>query len=148
MAPDAIISALEEQAACYRRLAKLAEVQHEHVQQNQTEALLEVLGRRQAVLDEIGALETRLAPVKRQWAQSAAGLDARLRIRAESLLGEVRALLEQITAADRNDALVLQQRKLNLGRQIGQAAAARQVNRSYASAAYGAESRSSMDTTR
>ena len=37
----------------------------------------------------------------------------------------------------RNDALVLQQRKLNLGRQINQASAARQVNRNYAAAAYG-----------
>ena len=45
-------------------------------------------------------------------------------------------MLEQITAADR-DELVLQQRKLNLGRQIGQTDAARQVNRTYAAAAYG-----------
>ena len=35
------------------------------------------------------------------------------------------------------DALLLQQRKLNLGREISQASSARQLNRSYAAAAYG-----------
>ena len=39
--------------------------------------------------------------------------------------------------ADRNDAMVLQQRKLTLGRQINQASAARTLNRNYAAAAYG-----------
>ena len=34
-------------------------------------------------------------------------------------------------------AIVLQQRKLNLGRQIKAASAAKQVNRTYATAAYG-----------
>jgi hypothetical protein len=52
-------------------------------------------------------------------------------------MGETRRLLEEITAADRNDALILQQRKLNLGKQISQASAAKQVNRNYAAAAYG-----------
>ena len=56
---------------------------------------------------------------------------------AESLLAEIRSLLHQITSADRDDALVLQQRKLNLGKQINQAASARQLNRNYAAAAYG-----------
>ena len=62
---------------------------------------------------------------------------AELRGKADALLAETRRLLEQITTADRNDALVLQQRKLNLGRQINMASAARQVNRKYSAAAYG-----------
>jgi hypothetical protein len=45
-------------------------------------------------------------------------------------------LLEEITVADRNDALILQQRKMNLGHQITQATVGRRVNRSYAAAAY------------
>ena len=69
------------------------------------------------------------------------------RRRAETSLAETRRLLEEITAADRNDALVLQQRKLNLGRQINQASAAKQVNRNYAAAAYGPR-QSRMDISR
>src|SRR5688500_159915 len=137
MVMDSIILALEEQVACYRRLAKLAELQHVHVQQSQTEQLLEVLTSRQAVLDQVAGAERVIGPAKRRWTEFVAGLGAAPRAKAEELLAETRRLLEQITTSDRNDALVLQQRKMNLGRQINQATAARQVNRNYAAAAYG-----------
>jgi hypothetical protein len=137
MPADATIDAIEEQVACYRRLAKLAEIQHEHVQHGRTEELLDVLARRQVVLDEIARLEAVVGPTKRGWTDYVAGLGVDERLRAENALAETRRLLEQITAADRNDALVLQQRKLSLGKQINQASAARQVNRNYAAAAYG-----------
>jgi hypothetical protein len=134
---DPILDALNAQVACYERLAKLAAQQHEHVQQGRTEQLLEVLGRRQEVLDRLGALERVVGPAKRQWTQFLQTLPAAESAEAERLLAETRRLLEGITAADCNDVLVLQQRKLNLGRQINQAASARQVNRNYAAAAYG-----------
>ena len=134
---DSVIDALGEQVTCYQRLAKLAEIQHEHVEQSRTEQLLEVLERRQEVLTEVGKLEQTIATAKRRWGEYLRGLDAGRRTMAEKLLAETRRLLEEITAADRNDALILQQRKLNLGRQINQAQTARQVNRTYAAAAYG-----------
>lgn len=147
MGKDPVIQALEQQVDCYRRLAKLAEVQHEHVQREQIEELLEVLGRRQEVLEQITSLERVLAPVKKQWGGYAGKWNGAERARAEAMLSETRVLLEQITTADRNDALVLQQRKINLGQQINQAAAAKQVNRNYAAAAYGAR-RPSVDFQR
>jgi hypothetical protein len=134
---DQVVTALGEQLGCYRRLAKLAEMQHEHVQQGQTDQLLDVLVRRQEVLDRIAALEKYVAPARHRWREFVETLPADERGQAESSLSQARDLLEQITAADRNDALVLQQRKINLGRQISQAATARQVNRTYAAAAYG-----------
>lgn len=135
---DAVIKALEEQVEWYRRLAKLAELQHVYVQNEQTEELLNVLGRRQEVLNEVARLEQAIGPARREWSAYAGGLPPAERSRAEVALAETRRLLQEITTADRNDALVLQQRKLNLGKQINQAAAARQVNRNYAAAAYGA----------
>jgi hypothetical protein len=134
---DPILAALDEQVGCYRKLAKLAEAQHEYVQQSQTEKLLEVLRRRQEVLDRIAGFEKTVAPAKREWPQYRERLAPSLRDKAEALLAETRRLLEQITTADRNDAIVLQQRKLNLGRQINKQSAARNVNRTYAAAAYG-----------
>jgi hypothetical protein len=132
-----IIDALNGQVECYLRLTKLGELQHEHVQQGRTEQLLEVLAHRQQVLDQLSALERVVAPAKRQWAEFVETLPAPGRGEAERLLAETRRLLEGITAADCNDVLVLQQRKLNVGRQISQAASARHVNRNYAAAAYG-----------
>jgi len=143
---DTVIQALRDQVACYQRLAKLAELQHEHVQQSQTEALLEILARRQEVLDQVHRLEQIIVTAKRRWGDYVVGLRSDERALAEKLLAETRRLLEEITAADRNDALILQQRKLNLGKQINQASAARQVNRNYAAAAYGTKV-SRMDVT-
>jgi hypothetical protein len=137
MLSDPVIMALQEQVGCYQRLAKLAELQHEHVQQSQTEALLEILTRRQEVLDQVGRLERTIAAAKRRWGDYVGGLRSEPRAQAEKLLAETKRLLEEITTADRNDALILQQRKLNLGKMISQASAARQVNRNYGTAAYG-----------
>jgi len=137
MTNDPVITALEDQVTCYRRLAKLAEIQHEHVQNSATDQLLDVLTRRQEVLDQVADLEQIISPAKRQWGDYIGKLAADVRSSAEGLLAETRRLLEQITTADRNDAMVLQQRKLNLGRQINQATAARVTNRNYATAAYG-----------
>jgi hypothetical protein len=138
MSADSIIQTLAEQLACYRKLAKLAQTQHEHVRQGRTEELLDVLKSRQQVLDQVSAHESVIGPVKRRWNDYASTLEESDRQLAESLLAEAKYLLEQITGADRDDALVLQQRKLSLGKQINQAASARQVNRRYAAAAYGA----------
>jgi hypothetical protein len=138
MTTDQLILALEEQVDCYRRLAKLAEVQHEHVTHSHTEGLLEVLARRQEVLTQLNRLEAIVSPAKKQWGEYVGGMDEDRRAAAEALLLETRRLLQQITESDQRDALVLQQRKLNLGKQIQQASSARQVNRNYAAAAYGA----------
>ena len=51
MCDEPVINALVEQVECYRQLARLAGQQHTHVQQGQTEQLLDVLRRRQEVLD-------------------------------------------------------------------------------------------------
>src|SRR6476659_7905812 len=118
---DSVITALQQQLDCYRRLAKLAAVQHEHVQQSRTEQLLDVLQARQAVLDQLARLNTVIAPAKERWGEFLARLEPAQRDRAEAMVAESRGLLEQIVASDRNDALVLQQRKLDLGREINQA---------------------------
>src|SRR3954469_25872137 len=144
---DEVVQALEDQVACYQRLAKLAELQHVHVQQEQIEALLSVMQSRQVVLDQITQLDTAIAPAKRDWVGFVGRIDSGQRARAEGLLAETRRLLEEITLADQNDALVLQQRKLNVGKQINQATAAKKVNRNYAAAAYGTP-QSRMDLQR
>ena len=134
---DPVITALHEQVGCYERLAKLAELQHEHVQQSATEALLDILTRRQEVLNQVSRLEQIIAVAKKRWGDYVTTLRSDQRVQAEKLLAETKRLLEEITTADRNDALILQQRKLNLGKQINQHTTARQVNRNYATAAYG-----------
>jgi hypothetical protein len=142
-----VISALHEQVESYRRLAKLAEIQHEHVQSGQAEALLDVLRMRQTELDRIGELDATISAVRKDWQAWMDGIDGAPRQAAQRLLEETRQLLATITTADRNDAMVLQQRKLVLGREIKQASSATAVNRKYVTAAYGKPA-ARMDVTR
>lgn len=137
MSEQAVLDALTEQVECCRRLAKLSRIQHEHISHGRVEQLLDVLQSRQDVLAQMSACETLLAPARQRWNEFLDELDPADRARADSLLSESRELLETITSADRDDALVLQQRKLNLGREIRQTGAARQINRMYGVAAYG-----------
>lgn len=131
-----VLTALAAQLDRYRKLSKLADAQREHVQSGRTELLLEILGRRQEMLEHINALEQTVAPAKRRWGDFLTELDEPSRQSAEAMVAEARSLLEVITSSDRNDTLVLQQRKLNIGRQIRQAATGRAVNKSYGAAAY------------
>jgi flagellar biosynthesis/type III secretory pathway chaperone len=134
-----MLALLEQQLGCYRNLAKLAMVQHSHVQDSRTEDLLKVLGQRQELLDQLADLEQLIGPIRKQWNDFMSGLTDDNRAEAERMVGQSRKFLEEITTSDRNDALVLQQRKLNLGRDINQATAARKFNRNYAVAAYGSK---------
>ena len=134
---DPVLDALGEQVGCYRRLAKLAQIQHEHVRQSRTEQLLDVLQSRARLIEQMSHYDRIVAPARQRWNEYLAELDPDSRARAESLLGETRFLLEQITSADRDDALLLQQQKLNLGKQIHKTSSARQINRTYGIAAYG-----------
>ena len=146
MNQDPVIAALEQQVDCYRKLARLAELQHVYVQQSQTEELLKVLQSRQVVLDQIADLEQTISPAKARWSEYLTEMDDGADS-AKAMVAETKKLLEEITTSDRNDAMVLQQRKLNLGKQIGQATAARNTNRTYAAAAYG-KPQNRMDISR
>lgn len=129
--------ALEQQLNCYRKLLKLAGLQRGYIEQNQTDALIAILQERQASLTEISALEQIVGPIKRAWGEQSASFDKATRAACQTAFTEARALLQQITQSDQDDVLLLQQRKLNVGKQLQQTKNARQVNRTYAAAAYG-----------
>lgn len=137
MNSETFIPALQTQLECYRKLARLTEMQRQYVRDVRTDLLLELLQQRQVVLEELAKSETVVAPLRREWTTRGQDFSADDRTLAEGLFAETRSLLEQITLSDREDVLVLQQQKLNLGRQINQARSAGQVNRQYAATAYG-----------
>ena len=137
LSTEEFTAALGEQVSCYRRLRRLSGAQHAFVEQGQTDELLQILQGRQRELERITEIEARIRPLKRDWPSVSASLAQEQKRVAEELLAESRSLLAEITAADQDDALVLQQRKLSIGRQLQQANAGRAVNKSYAAAAYG-----------
>jgi hypothetical protein len=127
---------LTRQLGCYRQLSRLCDLQRQYVQQNQTDELLTVLEQRGELLQQISELETEVAPMKRNWSEFSSRLTEQDRRRASQMLAETRELLIQITQADQDDVLLLQQRKLNIGKQIVATTQAKAVGRKYAAAAY------------
>ncbi len=134
--PATLILVLQKLVELYDKLLKLAELQHVHVAGEQTDELLEVLQLREQVVTQITGIESKLKAVRQQWPTISAGFPEADRALAESLFGQTRELLERVTAADQDDALLLQQRKLSVGRQLTQARDGRRVNQNYAASAY------------
>ena len=58
MSAQATLDALTEQVECCQKLAKLAQMQHEHISHGRVEQLLEVLKSRQQVVEQMSACES------------------------------------------------------------------------------------------
>lgn len=139
------LEALQQQLACYQRLLKLSDLQRTHVRHNRTDDLLKVLEARSHILTEIGELEATVSPLKRDWAVHSFTMKPDVRERAAAMLAEAKGLLLQITQADMDDVLVLQQRKLTVGKQITQNSTAKRVNTRYAGNAYASAAGSKLN---
>lgn len=139
-----LVEAIEQQASLYARLYELAERQHECVRQDRQDELLDVLEQRGRVVEQIAITERLLRPVRQRWADIAAKLDEDSRRRAESAFSGSRELLARITAADQDDVLVLQQRKLNIGRELRATHSQHRIATRYAASAYAAPSRTDI----
>ncbi len=139
------LSSLTQQLACYRQLARLCELQRQYVEQNQTDELLSVLEQRGGLLQQIAELESHVAPLKRNWSEISATMSDTDRSTAAEMLAETKSLLMQITQADQDDVLLLQQRKLNVGKQIAATSQAKVVNHRYAASAYGSNQGSRLN---
>lgn len=137
MTAEAIAAALDRQLGCYRKLLKLSELQRGYIEQNQTDALIVVLQERQAVLTDIATWEETVGPLKREWNERSPEFDEATRAAFQANFADARALLQRITQADQDDVLLLQQKKLSVGKQLRQTTDARQINRNYAASAYG-----------
>lgn len=131
----------------YGKLLRLCELQHTLIAQERTDDLMVVLEKRQAIVDALGAIEARLKPVKQDWHSVALTIDTPVRSDLEAKFAMSRDLLMQITQADQDDALVLQQRKISVGQQLRQTTSGRVMNQRYGAAAY-VTSGARMDVSR
>ena len=144
-APQAALAALSLQLDCYRQLLPLSRAQSEHIGSRETDKLLQVLTRREALTLAAAEAEEALGPIKRDWPESAAGWTAAEREAAGALFRQCRDLLGEITRQDELDAAALRaclaltanaRARADMDSRI-----VRKINQRYASAAYGAPAR-------
>lgn len=99
---------LDRQLALYQRLDALSLEQGEHIRAARTDSLLGVLGQRQTLIDELGALNEEVAPFVRQWDRIAGTLPERHRAALRERFASVAALVDQIAARDEADRRTLE----------------------------------------
>jgi hypothetical protein len=128
--------AVAAQLGHYRKLRALARLQRQAVRDGDERKLLAVLADRQEVVDAALALEPDLAAAKRAVPNVPKPIADGLR--------EIRDLLAAITEGDQQDALLMQQRKAGIGRELRKNIKVGGATRAYAAAAY---ARRSVDVT-
>jgi hypothetical protein len=131
MAANELLALLDKQLALYQKLNAMAGRQHALVSEEDPAALLALLAERQRLLDELAGLDTKIAPVRREWDRISPTLPVSARRRAKAAFQESRRLLEGIIASDRKDTELLEGRKVNVQAALQTIGAAQQAQAAY-----------------
>ena len=138
---NVVRAALRDQLDCYQKLQALSAEQSRHVFAGDTDALLDVLARREAITAAAGDLEVSLAPVKADFETATARWLDSDRSEVAAIFGQVRDLLEALTKQDEKDAAALRAQSARTGAELRRLDAGdrsvRRINQRYAAAAYG-----------
>ena len=128
---------LTEQCALCRELAGLGERQRSLIAADQAEELLQVLGRRQGVIERLGALSDRMRPYQQNWPQVRAGLSQEVGRRVDEMVSEVNSHLSSILDGDKADAELLASRRQAAGANVSRLKATRLAGAAYAASQQG-----------
>lgn len=99
---------LADQREVCLQLEQLSGRQGEQIRSGDTEALMQVLGERQELINRLGELNTEIEPYRREWAGFMGRLAAPERARMEAATLELRELVDRIWARDEEDRLALE----------------------------------------
>lgn len=102
---------IEEQRGLYERLDGLSARQSSLIREDDTDALLGVLGERQAIIDRLGALTEEFAPFRAQWRELMGQLDERSRDAFNRQIDELAARINAIAQRDERDREALDERR-------------------------------------
>lgn len=133
---DIFAAELSQQLSLYEQLLRLCDLQRDYIASERVDDLLGLLSQREVILQEASAIEARILPLKQRWKEVAVRLDAAKRGEVEVVLRKIRETLGKITSSDADDAMVLQQRKLDVRKQIRGTGQQQQVVHGYAKSAY------------
>lgn len=104
----ALVAMLQRQRALYVQLQELSQRQSPLVEQGQAEALLEVLGRRQKLIDELMRINEQVAPYREDWPRVWRQVPESDRPEVSDLLKDVSDRLAAILDQDESDRRRLQ----------------------------------------
>jgi flagellar biosynthesis/type III secretory pathway chaperone len=133
--PLTLLELLEQQRDLYYELEKLSAEQSQRIEQGQTEDLLNVLSKRQGLVEQLTQINTRLSPYRDYWGQVAQQLPEGKRQHLRHLLDEVQTLLQRILEQDETDRQQLQAARDEVGNKLQQTQKAGSAMKAYGRAA-------------
>ncbi|MHC4976285.1 MAG: flagellar export chaperone FlgN [Planctomycetota bacterium] len=111
---------LMEQATCYAELDSLSRQQSERIHNDDTDALLSVLARRQEIIDRLTSLATDFAPFRERWSSLMSQIDGGLSTSLNESLESLARVMDAIATRDDHDRLVLEKRREALSRGVAE----------------------------
>lgn len=124
---------LERQRALYEDLDALSRTQGPLIASEQTDALLEVLARRQGLVDQLTLVNQDIAPFSSDWARLSASLSDHHRATIRERFEAVAALASAITARDEEHRRALEARRADIGAELAGLSRARGAVAAYGS---------------
>lgn len=109
---------LDRQLSLYGQLAALAAEQSRFIDAEETDGLLEILGRRERLIEQIALTNTEVAPFTQSWDRLAPTLPSRHRIELRQRFDSVAKLVDQIAERDDADRKRLEVRRAQIGQEI------------------------------
>ncbi len=109
---------LDRQRDLFMRLDELSRSQRALIDDEQTDRLLELLARRQSLIDDIERTNEELSPFAGSWDRLATLLPEPRRRTLRDRFEEVSRLVETIAARDESDRALLAQRKQMVGEEL------------------------------
>lgn len=122
---------LDTQLELYTRLDALGPEQRRCIDEQAPERLLDVLARRQSIIEEIQAANELIEPFSRDWSRLAPALSESQRAALRERFDRVAALVEAICRRDDDDRRALELERARVGSELGTVARARGAVNAY-----------------
>lgn len=136
-----LVELLVQQRSVYQELDALSGEQGRLVDAGDAEPLLNLLGQRQALIDQLTQLNARVEPYRQNWPALWAQLDASTQSHIQRLIDEVQSLLDAIVQRDERDRAALSAQRDRVAGETQQLRRGAVVHRAYGAAPSHAEPR-------
>lgn len=130
-----LIDLLDQQRQVYAKLDALSAEQGDLVAAGDAEPLLNILGQRQSLVDQLTQLNSRIEPYKQNWPALWAQLDAATQSKIQGLIDQVQSMLDAIVERDERDRNALSKQRDDVADQIHGANRGTAVHKAYGTAA-------------
>jgi seryl-tRNA synthetase len=135
--PSSLLDVLERQRDIVGQLSQLAEAQTALMDSSQTDRLLELLGRRQSLIDEFTNTQVQLNELTQEMKLATVGSSQRERIK--TLIDEIGAKLAHVMQRDEQDQALLRRNCDSMKAELASLGAGRQARSAYMNVTSGAQ---------